>query len=239
LEAILKPKYRKLSDLLIQPPRLIKSVLGDITWKINTNEKVVYLTFDDGPVPYITENILSVLDIFDAKATFFCVGENVKKYPFVYRKILNGGHSVGNHTYSHLNGLKTSTGTYLDNIKRASEYIDSKLFRPPHGRMKSSQQAVLEKEYDIILWDVLSYDFSKKLSKEECFDNVKHFTRAGSIVVFHDNIKALDNMLYALTQTLLLYKKAGYRFEALTEEIVKKQKKPKTAGKSRMFAAFF
>lgn len=239
MEAIIKPKYRKFSDLLVHPPQVVKNVFNNITWKINTDKKVVYLTFDDGPIPEVTEKILLALDLFDAKATFFCVGENVKKYPHIYKKILNAGHTTGNHTFSHLNGLKVSTEEYLDNINKASKYINSKLFRPPHGRMKSAQQNIIEQDYNIVLWDVLSYDFNKKLSKEKCFNNVKHFTRPGSVIVFHDNIKATKNMFYALTQTLLLYKEAGYSFESISEETISMQQKIPTLKKSRVFAGFF
>ena len=238
MEAIVKPKYRKFSDLLVHPPQVVKNAFGNITWKINTTEKVVYLTFDDGPIPDITEKILLALDLFDAKATFFCVGENVKRYPHIYKKISAAGHATGNHTFSHLNGLKVSTEEYLDNIYKASKYIDSTLFRPPHGRMKSSQQTLINKEYNIVLWDVLSYDFNKKLSKQNCFNNVKHFTRPGSVIVFHDNIKATKNMFYALTQTLLLYKEAGYKFEAITEDVIQKSSASKVR-KSRIFTGFF
>ena len=237
MEAIKKAKYRKFSDLLVHPPQVVKNIFNNITWNINTDKKVVYLTFDDGPIPEITEKILLALDLFDAKATFFCVGENVKRYPQIYKKILNAGHSTGNHTYSHLNGLKVSTEEYLENIEKASKYINSKLFRPPHGRMKSSQQSIIEQNYRIVLWDVLSYDFNQKLSKESCFENVKHFTRPGSVIVFHDNVKAVKNMFYALTQTLLLYKEAGYSFEALTEDVFTNQ--PPIIKRSNIFTAFF
>ena len=237
MKAIKRAKYRKFSDLLVHPPQVVKNIFNNITWNINTDKKVVYLTFDDGPIPEITEKILLALDLFDAKATFFCVGENVKRYPDIYRKILYAGHTTGNHTYSHLNGLKVSTEEYLENIEKASKYINSKLFRPPHGRMKSSQQSIIEQNYRIVLWDVLSYDFNQKLSKESCFGNVKHFTRPGSVIVFHDNVKAVKNMFYALTQTLLLYKEAGYSFEALTEDVFINQT-PKIK-RSNIFTAFF
>ena len=227
METILRPKYRKISDLLIHPPKVVKNFFGSITWKINTDKKVIYLTFDDGPIPIITEKILKALDLFNAKATFFCVGENVKKYPSIYNEILAEGHSTGNHTYSHLQGLKVSTAEYLNNIKRAADYIDSDLFRPPHGRMKASQQNEVRKNYNIVLWDVLSLDYSKNISEESCLDNVKHFTRPGSVIVFHDNIKAEDNMFYALTQSLLLYSELGYRFEALDSQLLNSQKKTK------------
>lgn len=227
MEAILRPKYRKISDLLIHPPQVVKNFFGSITWRINTEKKVIYLTFDDGPVPIITEKILKALSIFNAKATFFCVGENVKKYPAIYNEILSEGHSTGNHTYSHLAGLKTNTQEYISNFKRASEYIDSDLFRPPHGRMKKSQQNIIQKTHNIILWDVLSLDYDNTISEESCLNNVKHFTRPGSVIVFHDNIKAEENMFYALTQSLLLYTELGYKFEALNSQLIKKKAKPK------------
>ncbi len=179
----------------------------------------MYLTFDDGPIPEITENVLHALSFFNAKATFFCVGENVVRNPKIYEKILKGGHSVGNHTYSHLSGLKTDTNEYIDNVQKAAKYIDSTLFRPPHGRMKTAQSVELAKHYDIVLWDVLSYDFDKTKSKEKCFKNVKHFSRPGSIIVMHDSIKAKQNMYYTLTQTLAYFSSMGYRFEALTPEL--------------------
>jgi len=219
-----KPKYRKFSDLLIHPPKLVKNFFGSITWKINTEEKVIYLTFDDGPIPIITEKILIALDLFNAKATFFCVGDNVKKYPGIYNEILSEGHATGNHTYSHLNGSKTDTEEYLNNIEKAAEYIESDLFRPPYGRMKTSQQTEIIKKFNIVLWDVLSFDFNKSISHEMCFSNVKHFTRPGSVVVFHDNIKSADNMFYALSRSLQLYTELGYRFEALTSDVILKQK---------------
>jgi len=223
LEAILKPKYRKISDLMIHPPQVVKNLFGSITWNINTEKKVIYLTFDDGPIPIITEKILKALSIFNAKATFFCVGENVKNYPSIYQEILSEGHSTGNHTYSHLAGLKTDTRKYIYNVKRAKEYIDSDLFRPPHGRMKKLQQNIIQKDFNIIMWDVLSLDYDNRISEKTCLNNVTHFARPGSVIVFHDNIKAEDNMFYALTQTLYLYSKIGYKFEALNSKIVKKK----------------
>jgi peptidoglycan/xylan/chitin deacetylase (PgdA/CDA1 family) len=214
-------KYRKFSDFLVHPPQIVKSFFNDITWKINTDEKVIYLTFDDGPIPYLTEKILKILDLFDAKATFFCVGDNVKKYPSIYAEILSQGHTTGNHTFSHLSGLTADTQDYLKNIEKASDYIDSSLFRPPHGRMKASQQNEIIKTYDIVLWDVLTFDFNQNLTPENCLGNIKQFSRPGSIVVFHDNIKAEDNMIYALSQTLMLYSKAGYKFKTLSPELIK------------------
>ncbi len=204
---------------------MVKNVFGSITWKVNTTEKLIYLTFDDGPIPIITDKILTALNLFNAKATFFCVGENVKKYPSIYKEILAEGHSTGNHTFSHLNGLKTDTKTYLENIEKAAEYIDSNLFRPPHGRMKTSQQNEIRKKYKIVLWDVLSLDYNQTISKIDCYYNIKHFSRPGSVIVFHDNIKAETNMFYALTHTLLFFSEAGYRFEALNSSMLKQNEK--------------
>ncbi len=220
----LQIKYRKFSDLLVHPPQVIKSLFGEITWKINTDEKVIYLSFDDGPIPYLTEKILEILNLFNAKATFFCVGDNVRKYPSLYKDILAEGHRTGNHTFSHLSGIHTDTKTYLYDIEKAADYIESSLFRPPHGRMKASQQNEIRKSYEIVLWDVLTFDFNKQLTPEACFGNVKQFGRPGSIIVFHDNMKAEENMLYALTQTLLLFSKAGFTFKALTPELITAQR---------------
>lgn len=214
-----KPRYRKISDLLVHPPSLVKNILSDYIWKVDTDKKVLYLTFDDGPIPVVTENILQALSFFDAKATFFCVGENVVRNPKIYERILKNGHSVGNHTYSHLSGLKTDTHEYIENIERASQYIESNLFRPPHGRMKTSQLLELSSHYHIVLWDVLSYDFDNNLNPTQCFDNVQHFSRSGSIIVMHDSIKAQKNMFYTLTQTLSYFSAQGYKFEALEPEL--------------------
>ncbi len=216
-------------------------MFNNFVWNVDTNEKVIYLTFDDGPIPDLTQKILNILDFYNAKATFFCVGENVKKHPKIYENILKKGHSAGNHTYSHLYGIKAGTEEYLEDIEKATKYIDSKLFRPPHGRMKFSQQTEIQKEYQIVLWDVLSYDFDINTTEVECFDNVRHFARPGSVIVYHDNIKAEKNMLYSLTHTLENFSKKGYRFDTIEKGIAKqtvteihriKRRKPS-------FAAFF
>ena len=229
-----KPKYRKFSDLLVHPPQVIKNVFGNLVWDVNTNSNVIYLTFDDGPIPIITEKIIDILNVFNAKATFFCVGENVKRYPKIYKSILDNGHATGNHTFSHMSGLKAGTDEYLENIYKASKLIDSKLFRPPHGRLKFSQQQELQNNYKIVLWDVLSYDFDKKISGESCYQNVKHFARPGSVVVFHDNIKAERNMFYSLTKTLTYFSQLGFKFESLNTNILKKEA-VKTVPLSRRF----
>lgn len=230
-----KPKYRKFSDLLIHPPRIVRSMFDTLVWDVKTEEKVIYLTFDDGPIPILTEKILNILSFFNAKATFFCVGDNVRKYPKIYNKILENGHATGNHTFSHLQGLRTSHQKYIKDIDKASKYIESDLFRPPHGRLKFSQLSEIQKKYKVILWDVLSFDFDKNVSTETCYNNVKHFTRAGSVVVFHDNVKAEKNMLYSLTQTLVYYSQLGFNFKSITSDRIKsKQRK-----RQNVFAGFF
>lgn len=172
-----------------------------------SEESAVYLTFDDGPHPEITLKVLSVLKEHGAKATFFCVGENAEKYPDVIKQILAEGHSIGNHTQHHLNGWKTRTKTYIDDVELCSRSIESKLFRPPYGKLTKKQgKRVLEQGYSVIMWDVLSYDFSVKYSPERSLNHVKQSIRSGSIVVFHDSEKAAENMLYTLPKTLAYLK---------------------------------
>lgn len=166
----------------------------------------VYLTFDDGPHPDITPFVLDLLKEYDAKATFFCIGNNVLKYPFIYKRIIDEGHSVGNHTYQHLNGWKTSDKDYLEDIIHAQKYIDSKLFRPPYGRITRFQTQAIKAIFKIIMWDILSGDFDQKISGEECLANVLTNITAGSIVVFHDSEKAFGRLSYALPKTLQFLK---------------------------------
>lgn len=179
------------------------------------NEKRIYLTFDDGPVPEVTPLVLDILREYNAKATFFCIGDNVVKHPEVFNAITRDGHSVGNHTYNHLNGYKTPDADYFANIKKCSNLTASTLFRPPYGRIKRSQARQLVKTYDIIMWSVLTGDYNQNLSKEKVLDNAISNSRSGSIVVFHDSIKASNNMLYALPKFLEYYSNKGYIFESL------------------------
>lgn len=191
-------------------------------WKIPVTEDVVYLTFDDGPDPEITPKVLDVLKDFDAKATFFCVGNNVVKYPEVYARILEEGHRTGNHSYSHLNGWKTPNEQYISDILKASAYIDSKLFRPPYGRMTAFQRKLLtgqfegtKKLFDIIMWDVLSGDFDLSITAEKCRDNVIRNAERGSIITFHDSRKAYPRLEKALPESLKFLKEKGFRFDVL------------------------
>lgn len=199
---------------------LAKNFFSSYVWNIPTDENVVYLTFDDGPHPTITPWVLDQLKQFNAKATFFCIGNNVGKHPDVYRKILDEGHVTGNHTYNHLNGWKTDDKKYIDDIAAAAQLVKSNLFRPPYGKIKIRQSKkigdVLQtKNPKIIMWDVLSADFDSSFSPEQCLNNVLENVSAGSIIVFHDSDKAFTNLEYALPKTLKSLKDAGFAFKKI------------------------
>lgn len=193
-----------------------------MVWRIPVEEPVLYLTFDDGPVSGLTEWILEELEKYGAKATFFCVGENVIGNPELYAKILNAGHVTGNHTYSHLNGYRTGLRRYVKDIYKARRVIDSKMFRPPYGRIRPLAARILMPRFQIILWDVLSMDYDRELEPRIVIYNVVSKARPGSIIVFHDNLKARENLEYALPRVLDHYSRAGYRFLALDERLLKK-----------------
>lgn len=175
----------------------------------------MYLTFDDGPIPEVTPEVLRILAEYNAKATFFCIGDNVEKHPDVYKQVLDEGHAVGNHTQNHLSGWKTEDYAYFRNTLQSAQHIDSDLFRPPYGRIKRSQATVLKQRYKIIMWDVLSGDFDPKTTQQQCLDNVINNAREGSIIVFHDSLKAQDKMLFALPRVLAHFGELGYRFDTL------------------------
>jgi len=191
-------------------------------WEMPDREKKIYLTFDDGPTPEITEWTLAQLRQYNAKATFFCIGDNIEKYPDIFKKVIAEGHSIGNHTFSHLNGWKTQTQNYLENTKKCDDSISKlttdhcKLFRPPYGKIKKSQAKILlEQGYKIIMWDVLSADFDREITAEECLKNVLSNIKPGSIIIFHDSIKAFKNLEYTLPKTLAFLKENGYKSEAV------------------------
>jgi peptidoglycan/xylan/chitin deacetylase (PgdA/CDA1 family) len=198
-------------------PFWLKAFFPGFTWHIPTKEKSIFLTFDDGPIPDITENVLEILAKFNAKATFFSIGNNVLKHPDVYEMVKNGGHSIGNHTFNHMNGWKTEDAVYLENIDKCQQQLnlETKLFRPPYGRIKKSQSRVVLQDKQIIMWDVLSGDFSPEIHPEVCLKKSIQHTRPGSIVLFHDSIKASKNMLHTLPRYLETFTERGYRFEAL------------------------
>ena len=200
---------------LTKMPKLIQNLFPNFVWSVPTTEKVLYLTFDDGPMPEVTPRVLEILASYDAKATFFCVGDNVSKHPGLLAKVLAGGHAVGNHTYHHLNGWETDNLPYFHNIRQCARLVQSGLFRPPYGRMSPKQAQFLTRHYKVIMWDVLSGDFDPNLSKEDCLANVLNGAKRGSIVVFHDSIKAQEKALYALPLVLEHFRAKGYRFESL------------------------
>lgn len=199
----------------VRPPYLYKKYLSKAVWRLNAEENKIYLTFDDGPIPEITAWVLNLLKEKNIKATFFCVGDNAVKHPEVYKQILEHAHSTGNHSYNHVNGWKTNTKVYLDNVEQCRKVIDSRLFRPPYGKLKKSQCGLLSSQYKIIMWDVLSGDFDTKTSPEKCLKNVVDNVQNGSIILFHDSIKAKRNMQYALPKFIDYALAKGFQFEKL------------------------
>lgn len=201
---------------------LIKKLFPKFVWSIKTNQKVVYLTFDDGPIPEATDFVLDQLKAFHAKATFFCIGNNIRQNPDIFRRILENGHAFGNHTFNHWNGWKTPENDYLENVRLCQDEIDaltedrSRLMRPPYAKVTSAQANRLRQlGYKIVMWDVLSADFDQTITPEKCLENVLGNIRPGSIVIFHDSQKALRNMSFALPKTLEFLKKNGYECAAL------------------------
>jgi len=187
-----------------------------LLWRVKTDEKIIYLTFDDGPHPEITMKVLDILGKYNAKATFFCVGNNVEKYPGIYHEILKSGNQTGNHTFHHLNGWKTKDEDYFNDISQCKTLVDSEFFRPPYGKIKRSQIKLLKKEFTIVMWSALTYDFSQPISPQKCLQIALKNTGKGSIVVFHDSVKAAENMLFALPLFLQYFTDKGFKFQALT-----------------------
>jgi peptidoglycan/xylan/chitin deacetylase (PgdA/CDA1 family) len=190
----------------VKTPILLMKVFPELIWRYKEKEKEktnhIYLTFDDGPTPGVTTWILDQLHQFEAKATFFCLGKNVERNPDLYKQIVKEGHAVGNHTYSHLKGWQMDNTEYFNDIDLAGCFIDSNLFRPPYGRFKTSQIKYLSDNYKIVMWDILSQDYSLTTSPEKVLSNVLENIRGGSIVVFHDSVKAEPNLNYALPRVL-------------------------------------
>ena len=210
----------------IKTPLVAKKLFPNYVWDISTTEKVIYLTFDDGPTPEITNWTLSVLKEYNAKATFFSIGKNIKNHPDIFQNVLNDGHAIGNHTQNHIKGWKNSANAYLKNTLEAQEVIEKQLqnsefriqnlFRPPYGQITPKQgKKLIELGYKIVMWDVLSFDWDKNITQEACYNNVISKAKNGSIIVFHDSVKASKNMQYALPKVLKYFSKEGYRFKSL------------------------
>ncbi len=202
---------------LISPPALVKRIYSSLLWHIPVNEKKIFLTFDDGPVPEATPFVMDTLENYNAKATFFCIGNNVEKHPDIYAQIIKRGHATGNHTWSHVNGWKTKTQQYLEEVSLCAQKVNSVLFRPPYGKISRPQIKALTPHYQIIMWDVLSYDYDSEVSPEKCAANVLKNIRPGSVVVFHDSVKAFKNMSYALPLVLKELSLQGYSFDAIPQ----------------------
>lgn len=205
-------------------PFVVKKMFPDYVWEISTNQKELYLTFDDGPTPEITLWVLDCLKHYQAKATFFCIGENVKKHPELFQSLLDHGHSIGNHTNNHIKGWKTKTKEYLENVREAQETINNhllqssnnNLFRPPYGQISPNQgKKLIGNGYKVVMWDVLSFDWDKSVSNQECFNYVTSKSKNGSIVVFHDSVKASNNMKYTLPKVLEYYTEKGFAFKGI------------------------
>ena len=195
---------------------ILRSVLpSSLLWKVDTAERKVFITFDDGPTPQLTTEILAILESYHARATFFCVGDNVVRYPDIFRQIIQSGHSVGNHSHHHLKGWYTSCSQYLEDVSQASKFLDSKLYRPPYGLITLRQVRELSKQFQVVMWSVLTRDFDPSVSREKCLEIAIRGIEPGAIIVFHDNLKASEKMLYALPRMLEYLREEGYVTEKL------------------------
>ncbi len=193
----------------VKTHRFVKWIFPNYVWDIPNKENKVFLTFDDGPTPEITEWTLAQLRKFDVKATFFCIGNNIQKHPDIFQKVVEEGHSIGNHTFNHLKGWSTSNQRYIENVKKCD--LHTNLFRPPYGKIKPSQSVILRKMgFKIIMWDIVTYDFNNNISPEKCLENVLKNVQSGSIIVFHDSVKASTNLKYALPKTLEFLQEKGF-----------------------------
>ena len=203
---------------LVRSPLLLKWYYPQLTWNKTRDHKVIYLTFDDGPIPDVTDFVLKTLSAYSAEATFFCIGDNILKNPQIFERIKNDGHSIGNHTFNHLKGWDTSDDIYFKNFQKCQEQTGTNLFRPPYGRIKKSQITRIKQQYpemEIVMWDTLSGDFDTHLSPESCLQNVIKHARNGSIIVFHDSLKAWDRLHYSLPKVLEHFMEKGYIFKKL------------------------
>lgn len=206
---------------MIKVPKYIQRLFRHQIWNIKNDENAIYLTFDDGPIPYVTEEVIRILNEENIKATFFCIGDNVKKHPEVFNKIIENNHAIGNHTFNHLKGWNTTTETYLNNTKLCQNefkkhQLNCNLFRPPYGKISPKQSKRLRNDgFKIIMWDVLSKDYDKEVNPQDCINNVINNTKSGSIIVFHDSLKAQNNVLESLPKIIQTLKNKGFTFKKL------------------------
>ena len=199
--------------LIEQVPQILRNLYPKALWRMNPDEKAVYLTFDDGPVPAITPWVVDLLGKYDIKATFFMVGDNVRKHPQEYMYVVKNGHKVGNHTFNHLKGIFTDAERYIENVEQANALIHSNLFRPPHGLLNHILYNRLSKNYTFVMWDLVTRDYSYRMTGEDVYRNVKKYTRNGSIITFHDSQRAEENLKYALPRAIEWLLEQGYSFK--------------------------
>ena len=199
--------------IIEQPSIWLRRLYPKALWRMDRHEKAVYLTFDDGPIPEATPYVLDILAKYNIKATFFMVGDNVRKYPKIYERVVNEGHRIGNHSHNHISGFSHSIHDYSYNIEKANAYLHTNLVRPPHGWMRLDQYAWLSRKYKIVMWDVVTRDYSKWMTAANVLYNVKHYTRNGSIITFHDSLKSIDKLKTALPQAIEWLQQQGYQFK--------------------------
>lgn len=199
--------------IIEQPTKWLRWIYPKALWRMDENDHSVYLTFDDGPIPESTPYLLKILRDFDVKATFFVVGDNVRKYPDLYQQILDEGHKVGNHTFNHIGSARHSIREYERNVHKCEELVHSDLFRPPHGWMRPTQYQRFKNKYRIVMWDLVTRDYSHLLSAYDVVRNVKTYARNGSIITFHDSLKSIDKLYFALPASLRFLKSQGYEFK--------------------------
>lgn len=198
--------------LIEQPAKFLRWIYPTALWRMNPTEKSVYLTFDDGPIPEVTPWVLDVLDRYGVKATFFMVGENAAKHPEVFEMVKTRGHRIGNHTYNHIGGMRHGISSYVANVDKANELLRTNLFRPPHGWMKWEQFLFVRSSYKVVMWDLVTRDYSTHLNGRDVLLNVRRYARPGSIITFHDSLKSLDKLLYALPRAIEWLQAQGYSF---------------------------
>lgn len=203
--------------LIEQPARSLRLLYPHALWRMSTEERAVYLTFDDGPIPEATPFILDTLDAYDAKATFFMVGDNVRKHPELFEEVVRRGHQLGNHTFHHLGSFKHWTLTYAVDVTKAQALIPSPYFRPPHGWLRHSVYWWVKHHYRVVMWDLVTRDYSKWLNGDDVYNNVKRYARNGSIITFHDSLKSIDKLKTALPRSLQWLKDQGYEFKRLPD----------------------
>jgi peptidoglycan/xylan/chitin deacetylase (PgdA/CDA1 family) len=203
--------------IIEQPPKFFRALYPQATFRMNPKERAVYLTFDDGPIPEVTPWVLALLESYSIKATFFMVGDNIRKHPEEFRMVVDAGHRIGNHTYNHIRGFEYTAGQYLENVEKANALMHTDIFRPPHGHVGFRQYHTLKKHYRIIMWDLVTRDYSKRMTPEKVLANVKHYVRNGSIITFHDSLKSWGNgnLQYALPRAIEYLKQEGYEFKLL------------------------